>query len=400
MKKILTFFLLAFVFGTIEAQIGIGTTNPEPSASLDITATNSGLLIPRLDLWDVYDGTTPIASPAISLLVYNTNPFVVGGEGAGYYYWNGSQYVKLMVASDDKWTRTIFGQLHPTNLFENVGIGTNNPVTTLHVRSSNSNPMIIDGGDNLFISFAENGNYRGYFGSYSGNSNDIELGTYAGNLGAVHLTTNNSPKLTVLNGGNVGIGTTTPAQRLDVSGKIRINDGTQAAGRILASDANGVGTWVNTSAITPAVIGVFAGAGASFGNGTPVGVQSAMNYCNVYIDLPPGKWIVFGTYLLAGATTLTTGQSIFVRTTLSTSNTVVVNTDIIAGGLVSGILAGPSDFGLANGQTVINNTSGAVKRYYLWANIQKYGTTPTNYNMAGIGSNFWSENQLSAIPTN
>lgn len=489
MKKIYTTLIIAFFTINFYSQVGIGTTSPDLSSSLDINSNSTGLLIPRVNLSDVTDSTFPILSPALSLLVYNTNPFVLGGNGEGYYYWNGSIWVKLFSTNDDKWSRSSFGQLFPSNINDFVGIGTTTPFTNLHIVSNSSNPVIFDGGDNLYISFAENGSYRGYFGSYTGNPNDIEFGTYSGNLGSVHLTTDNTPKLTVLNNGNIGIGTTNPlrkleveggnarinntiigdfgfgtnwggfahqnqanstgygllhsfdgnftllnkentglgyigfrvgnidmavinntgnmgigtvnpTQKLDVIGKVKITDGSQAAGRILASDANGVGTWVNTSAITPAVVGVFAGGGASFGNGTPVGIQSAMNYCNVHIDLPPGKWIVFGTYLLAGSTTLTAGQSIFVRTTLSISNTIVSNPDIISGGLVSGTLAGPTDFGLANGQTLINNTSGTTRRYYLWANIQKYGTTPTTYNMAGIGSNFWSENQLSAIPTN
>ncbi|MFP3541550.1 hypothetical protein, partial [Pseudomonas sp. SIMBA_044] len=43
--------------------------------------------------------------------------------------------------------------------------------------------------------------------------------------------------------GNVGIGTTTPTNRLHVNGSLKIENGSQAAGRILTSDANGVATW-------------------------------------------------------------------------------------------------------------------------------------------------------------
>jgi len=43
--------------------------------------------------------------------------------------------------------------------------------------------------------------------------------------------------------GKVGIGTTDPGQKLDINGKIKINDGTQGAGKVLTSNANGVGSW-------------------------------------------------------------------------------------------------------------------------------------------------------------
>jgi len=42
---------------------------------------------------------------------------------------------------------------------------------------------------------------------------------------------------------NVGIGVTNPAAKLDVAGNIKIADGTQAAGRILTTDANGLASW-------------------------------------------------------------------------------------------------------------------------------------------------------------
>jgi len=43
--------------------------------------------------------------------------------------------------------------------------------------------------------------------------------------------------------GNVGIGTTTPSEKLDVNGQIRIRGGSPAAGRVLTSNGTGVGTW-------------------------------------------------------------------------------------------------------------------------------------------------------------
>jgi hypothetical protein len=46
----------------------------------------------------------------------------------------------------------------------------------------------------------------------------------------------------------VGIGTTTPSEKLHIqNGKIKIVDGTQGIGKILVSDADGVGSWANPS---------------------------------------------------------------------------------------------------------------------------------------------------------
>jgi len=67
--------------------VGIGTTSPNGSSMLEITATNKGLLIPRVTLTGTTDATT-IATPATSLLVYNTA--TTSDVVPGYYYNSGT----------------------------------------------------------------------------------------------------------------------------------------------------------------------------------------------------------------------------------------------------------------------------------------------------------------------
>jgi len=47
--------------------------------------------------------------------------------------------------------------------------------------------------------------------------------------------------------GNMGIGITEPTHKLEINGSIKIADGTQQDSYVLASDANGIASWVNRS---------------------------------------------------------------------------------------------------------------------------------------------------------
>lgn len=51
--------------------------------------------------------------------------------------------------------------------------------------------------------------------------------------------------------GNVGIGTATPDAKLHVAGTAKIVDGTQGAGKVLTSDANGLASWQALPVVTP-----------------------------------------------------------------------------------------------------------------------------------------------------
>jgi len=70
---------LVFLTASARAQnIGIGTTQPDASAALDISSSSKGLLIPRMDL-----AIAAPTAPANGLLVFNTN--TAYGRGAGIY---------------------------------------------------------------------------------------------------------------------------------------------------------------------------------------------------------------------------------------------------------------------------------------------------------------------------
>lgn len=75
---------------------------------------------------------------------------------------------------------------------------------------------------------------------------------------------NRQNAVTVLKGGNVGIGTAAPSATLHIDGTLRIEIGSEAAGRVLTSDANGNATWVDpgSSGVTLDQAYDFGGTGA------------------------------------------------------------------------------------------------------------------------------------------
>ncbi len=90
--------LFIFICGSLTAQTGIGTTTPDASAKLEVSATNKGFLPPRVAL-TASNAASPITSPANGLMVFNT---VTAGTSPnqvvpGYYYWDatGLKWVSL-----------------------------------------------------------------------------------------------------------------------------------------------------------------------------------------------------------------------------------------------------------------------------------------------------------------
>lgn len=171
----------------LQAQnLGVNATGATPNASsiIDLNTGNTftspngkGLLPPNVALTSITDAVT-VTSPAVSLLVYNSATVGTGSAAVvpGYYYWDGSKWVRLQTSAGAAQDWSLIGNagttagtnflgttdaqdvVVKTNAIENmrilntngyVGIGTVAPVRKLHVYSAGNPGAIrntVDGG--------------------------------------------------------------------------------------------------------------------------------------------------------------------------------------------------------------------------------------------------------------
>jgi len=131
MKKllILVFLLPTFLF----AQVGIGTTTPNASSALEISSTDTGILIPRMT--QVQRNAIP--TPATGLLIYQTD------NSPGFYYYTGVIWTTFGGADND-WTMHANG----TDMYNantgNVGVGTNAPTTKFHIEDTGAASSLLN----------------------------------------------------------------------------------------------------------------------------------------------------------------------------------------------------------------------------------------------------------------
>jgi hypothetical protein len=91
----LTSFLLFMAFSSLaQENVGINTASPDPSAALEISAEDKGLLIPRVA------DTSAVSSPAKGLLIYDLS-------SESFKYFTGSIWIDIdrVLADKDNDTR-------------------------------------------------------------------------------------------------------------------------------------------------------------------------------------------------------------------------------------------------------------------------------------------------------
>ena len=201
MKKILL--LTMFVFGAEAfAQVGIGTT--VPNGALDVTSTNEGLLIPRIAL--ALTNVATVLTPTISEMVYNTFTSAVGPNQVtpGYYYWNGTLWVRLATGNSAGWSLTGNAGTTPGTNFlgttdaQNLQLRTNG-AQRLTIGATNGNVAIgtptipattrleVDGGATGDGVYGHTGNVGGVLGREA----NIAFGTPVQNLSGSGVYANN-----------------------------------------------------------------------------------------------------------------------------------------------------------------------------------------------------------------
>jgi len=98
MKRIIALFVFitAIFFAEAQNNVGIGILTPDPSAILDLSSTDKGFLVPRMDSLQ----RNAIATPANGLIVYDSNYECL-------YYYKGNTWKSLCDARFDSITVTI-----------------------------------------------------------------------------------------------------------------------------------------------------------------------------------------------------------------------------------------------------------------------------------------------------
>ncbi|MBI9037238.1 MAG: hypothetical protein JEY97_03825 [Bacteroidales bacterium] len=215
-KTILLTVLLAVLTSVTFSQVAINETgaDPDPSAILDLSSTDKGFLVPRVSSAE----RNAIATTQSGLLVYDI-------DTESFWYYNNmlANWVEMSGGgADSDWI--VVGDNMYSSVSGNVGIGTSSPDVPFEVVGSYWENIVKIHDDNYYgnaLIFSNGANWASISGSTT-NRDDIVI---------EHET------------GEIGIGTSSPAAKLDVNGSIRMTDGNQGSGKVLVSDAMGIASW-------------------------------------------------------------------------------------------------------------------------------------------------------------
>lgn len=279
-SKIVVFTFIFFTASAFYAQVGIGTTDPDGDALLELSSNDKGLLIPRVQL-TATNLSAPLSASVAGMLVYNTASVGSGVNAVspGFYYNDGTNWIRLLNMAladltDDAWinnkekNRIELGTLSDGTTLRpvgtemvvsddgKVGIGTETPtesievvavdadldmyshgndVTVFHIHSAGGTileptPISTRNTSNVFSIQA-----KGYDGTKYLNVASLSMGVDGSPInsgpgdmpGRISFSTTQDgtsslfQRMVIKNNGYVGIGTNAPKVNLEVNGMMR-----------------------------------------------------------------------------------------------------------------------------------------------------------------------------------
>jgi hypothetical protein len=129
---------------------------------------------------------------------------------------------------------------------QNVGVGEINPTESkLQVKAADSAALLIQNtattlNTKTALFYKSDNNYSGSIATIQTSPSFYRMGLFTfGGATASGL----KERISILDGGNVGIGTTNPTAKLEIAGTIKIADGSEGATKVLTSDAAGLASW-------------------------------------------------------------------------------------------------------------------------------------------------------------
>ncbi len=227
MKKLMQLFLLIASNQSIAQNVGIGTVSPQ--ATLDVRGNQR---FGGANKFINYDSTSGKIGWNNSYLFVPASQYLIqhSASAEGLFYGNG-KLIYRGITDTAFYTDWINGNGYFKGL---VGIGTTNPGAKLHLVSGKSGynsgyfpGMVIEGSGNTYLNFLTPDNRESsvLFGKASdGASGGIVYNNLANPNGIQFRTNGNNTTMVLDQAGNVGIGNTAPAEKLDVSGNIKANN--------------------------------------------------------------------------------------------------------------------------------------------------------------------------------
>ena len=213
----------------------------------------------------------------------------------------------------------------------------------------------------------------------SGQDNTIILGYKKGH--------NRSP--------NIGVGTYKPDAKLHIEANgptaIKIVDTNQGAGKVLTSDANGVGTWK-----VPA-IAMAQGHLGNPGRHIPANTGTYL-YTGSYIDVPANT-----KYLVTVSSLMAMGKRspchFWLRTMFTTSPTSQTPHGANGKTLISGLLPQGAPYAVLQGSIILDNSGNPNIRtyYYMAGSVDAHGCSSNDY-LFSYGGTTWGEGAIYGMP--